>query len=167
METNSLAWCLPGMASAGFRKKPEDSLWGIVAASLLVPVVFLVVFNIVFYNPSTSPLNACINNLRQLDGAKQQWALEHKKESTEAPTESDLASYLRDSGWPMCPAGGHYTMDMARAAFAARKYFNFSTVIPCHYRTFPILAQDATELRSGLPPNVRVIEPEVLEPIEI
>ena len=63
--------------------------------------------------------------------------------------------------------GGHYTMDMARAAFAARKYFNFSTVIPCHYRTFPILAQDATELRAGLPPNVRVIEPEVLEPIEI
>ncbi len=35
-------------------------------------------------------------------------------------------------------AGGHYTMDMARAAFAARKYFAFKTVIPCHYRTFPI-----------------------------
>ena len=32
--------------------------------------------------------------------------------------------------------GGHYTMDMARAAYAAKRYFNFKTVIPCHYRTF-------------------------------
>ncbi|MEH7828490.1 metal-dependent hydrolase [Gemmobacter denitrificans] len=62
-------------------------------------------------------------------------------------------------------AGGHFTMDMKRAAFAARKYFNFTTVIPCHYRTFPILAQDASEMRAGLPPNVEVIEPQVLEPI--
>jgi L-ascorbate metabolism protein UlaG (beta-lactamase superfamily) len=62
-------------------------------------------------------------------------------------------------------AGGHFTMDMARAAWAARKYFNFSWVIPCHYRTFPLLAQDAAELRAGLPPGTTVIEPEVLDPI--
>lgn len=62
-------------------------------------------------------------------------------------------------------AGGHYTMDMARAAWAARKYFNFTTVIPCHYRTFPALEQNADALRRGLPPGITVIEPEVLEPI--
>ncbi len=61
-------------------------------------------------------------------------------------------------------AGGHYTMDMARAAYAARRYFNFTTVIPCHYRTFPLLAQDASVLKAGLP-GVQVIEPQVLEPI--
>ena len=61
-------------------------------------------------------------------------------------------------------AGGHYTMDMARAAYAARRYFNFTTVIPCHYRTFPILAQDARVLIEGLP-GVRVIEPQMLEAI--
>lgn len=61
--------------------------------------------------------------------------------------------------------GGHYTMDMARAAYAARRYFDFKTVIPCHYKTFPILAQDASELKAGLPPSVTVIEPEVLKPI--
>lgn len=63
-------------------------------------------------------------------------------------------------------AGGHYTMDMARAAYAARKFFNFRTVIPCHYRTFPILAQSAEVLKDGLP-GVAVIEPEVLVPIEV
>lgn len=63
--------------------------------------------------------------------------------------------------------GGHYTMDMERAAWAARKYFKFHVVIPCHYRTFPLLAQDATALRAGLSTEVQVIEPQVLEPISL
>lgn len=63
-------------------------------------------------------------------------------------------------------AGGHFTMDMTRAAFAAKKYFDFKTVIPSHYRTFGLLAQDAHLLRAALP-GVEVIEPQVLEPIVI
>ena len=62
--------------------------------------------------------------------------------------------------------GGHYTMDMKAAAWAARKYFDFKLVIPCHYRTFPILAQSAEALVAGLP-GVEVREPEVLQAIEI
>jgi L-ascorbate metabolism protein UlaG (beta-lactamase superfamily) len=62
-------------------------------------------------------------------------------------------------------AGGHYTMDMERAAFAARKYFNFRTVIPCHYKTFPALAQDVGPLRAGLPPGIELIEAQVMEPL--
>lgn len=60
--------------------------------------------------------------------------------------------------------GGHYTMDMRRAAYAAKKFFNFKMVIPCHYRTFPLLAQSAAPLAEALP-GVAVIEPEVLVPI--
>jgi L-ascorbate metabolism protein UlaG (beta-lactamase superfamily) len=63
-------------------------------------------------------------------------------------------------------AGGHFTMDMERAAFAARKFFDFRTVIPCHYKTFPLLEQSAEKLKAGLP-GVRVIEPEVMVPIEL
>lgn len=63
-------------------------------------------------------------------------------------------------------AGGHFTMDMRRAAYAASKFFNFETVIPCHYRTFPLLEQSAEPLKAALP-KVRVIEPEVLVPIEL
>lgn len=61
-------------------------------------------------------------------------------------------------------AGGYFTMDMARAAYAAKRYFDFDVVIPMHYRTFPVLAQSAEALKADLP-GVRVIEPEVLEPI--
>ena len=82
---------------------------------------------------------------------------------------------MADMGWMgeyhqpdigILSAGGHFTMDMRRAAFAANKYFDFKTVIPCHYRTFPLLEQNAQVLAAALP-GVAVIEPQVLEPIEI
>ncbi len=63
-------------------------------------------------------------------------------------------------------AGGVYTMDMKRASYAAKKYFDFKTVIPCHYRTFPALEQSAAAMIKALP-GVKVIEPEVMEAIEI
>ncbi|WP_456387604.1 metal-dependent hydrolase [Profundibacter sp.] len=63
-------------------------------------------------------------------------------------------------------AGGYYTMDMKRAAYAAKKFFNFKVVIPCHYRTFPLLEQSADELKAGLP-DVDVIEPKVMVAIDI
>ena len=63
-------------------------------------------------------------------------------------------------------AGGHYTMDMEAAAWVARKYFNFKVVIPCHYKTFPILAQSADALVAALP-GVDVKTPDVMEAVEI
>ena len=54
--------------------------------------------------------DACLNNLRQLDGAKQQWALENKKAVTDIPTAKDIADYLPDGMIPKCPAGGAYTL---------------------------------------------------------
>lgn len=62
-------------------------------------------------------------------------------------------------------AGGYFTMDMAQAAWAAKRYFDFKTVIPCHYRTFPLLEQSASALAAGLP-GVNVIEPQVMQAIE-
>ena len=43
---------------------------------------------------TTSQMNACINNLRQIDGAKQQWALETKQTGIATPVELDLAPYV-------------------------------------------------------------------------
>ena len=57
-------------------------------------------------------------------------------------------------------------MDMARAAWAAKRFFNFETVIPCHYKTFPALEQSAAAMRDALP-GVDVIEAEVMTPITL
>jgi hypothetical protein len=47
--------------------------------------------------------NACIANLRMIDGAKQQWALEYKKTLMDIPSASDIAPYLLNSQIPACP----------------------------------------------------------------
>jgi prepilin-type N-terminal cleavage/methylation domain-containing protein len=53
---------------------------------------------------TTSQKNACINNLRRVDGAVQQWALEYKKDPSAAVGETDVTPYLRNS--VICPSGG-------------------------------------------------------------
>ena len=56
---------------------------------------------------TTSQQNACINNLRQIDGAKQQWALETKAAPTAAPVLSHIQPYLgrgTNGTEPFCPA---------------------------------------------------------------
>ena len=56
----------------------------------------------------TSQTNACINNLRQIDAAKEQWALAEKKVSGEAVVDAEVEVYIK-SGRPECPADGTYT----------------------------------------------------------
>ncbi|HEY3931913.1 MAG TPA: type II secretion system protein [Verrucomicrobiae bacterium] len=46
----------------------------------------------------TSQTNACINNLRQIDSAKQQWALENGQKASATPTASDVELYVGRSG---------------------------------------------------------------------
>src|SRR3979409_2376360 len=59
--------------------------------------------------------NACINNLRQIDGAQAQWALENKKVDTDTIATSDVAPYLKGSVMPSCPASGTYTVTTVAA----------------------------------------------------
>ena len=51
-----------------------------------------------------SQKNACINNLRQIDGSVQQWALENKKDPNASVGFTDISPYLKNS--VICPAGG-------------------------------------------------------------
>ena len=61
---------------------------------------------------ATSQANACINNLRQIDAAANQYALEQKKTTGAAITmATDLTPYIKlnsGSSIPACPAGGNY-----------------------------------------------------------
>jgi general secretion pathway protein G len=60
-----------------------------------------------------SQKNACIANLKQIDGAKQTWALETKQISSATCNASDIYGptlYIRDT--PACPANGGYTIGL-------------------------------------------------------
>jgi hypothetical protein len=55
--------------------------------------------------------NSCINQLRQIDGAKGQWALAHHKTTNDAPTWDDLRPYFIGARFPLeCPEGGVYNI---------------------------------------------------------
>jgi prepilin-type N-terminal cleavage/methylation domain-containing protein len=47
---------------------------------------------------------ACIQNLRIIDGAIQQWALEQRKDAGQAVAFSDISAYMKNA--VVCPAGG-------------------------------------------------------------
>jgi competence protein ComGC len=59
-----------------------------------------------------SQQNACINNLRMIDAAKNQWALENNKKTGDPCTADGLKPYIRltNGQIPKCPAGGTYTI---------------------------------------------------------
>ncbi|WBU57988.1 metal-dependent hydrolase [Paracoccus sediminicola] len=59
--------------------------------------------------------------------------------------------------------GGHFTMDPARAAYAAKRWFDFKTVICSHYRSFDFLFPDTAPLKAL---DAKLIEPEVMVPFE-
>ena len=71
--------------------------------------------------------NACINNLRQIDGAKQQWALETRQAPNATPDAADIGPYLGRAGTTttvVCPAGG------ATATFGSSYTINAVNVAP-------------------------------------
>ena len=56
----------------------------------------------------------CITYLRQIDGAKQQWALENRKTAEAVPTSDEVGAFIRD-GFPKCPAAGVYSINSIAA----------------------------------------------------
>ena len=61
---------------------------------------------------ATSQMNACINNLRQIDGAIQTWALEAHKAPNDSVALDDVKPYIKldsNGNIPACPAGGTYS----------------------------------------------------------
>src|SRR5882724_6671582 len=89
----------------------------------------------------TSQRNACINNLRQIDGAKQQWAFEFHATLSTIPTISDIQPYVGrgvSGTQPTCPTD-------AQGAFASSYLINNLQSIPS------CLISPATHLLEGSP----------------
>jgi len=85
--------------------------WLFIISLLVALTPFLIVITNFQKARKTAAANGCINNLRQLDAAANQWALEHSKSIGAIPTEGDLLPYLAGSVLPKCPSGGVYKIN--------------------------------------------------------
>jgi prepilin-type N-terminal cleavage/methylation domain-containing protein len=84
---------------------------------------------------ATSQANACINNLRQIDAAINEWALEQGQQTGAGPATltTDLTPYIKlnaNNAIPGCPAQGSYTLGTVGAA--PQVSCNLSTLDPPH-----------------------------------
>ncbi len=56
-----------------------------------------------------SQISTCVANLKQIESAKEQWAMETKQAATATPASTDLVSTFMKT-MPSCPSGGTYTI---------------------------------------------------------
>jgi hypothetical protein len=83
---------------------------GIAWAIFVIPLMLAIAIPNFVKARETSQMNACINNLRQIDAAKQEWNLENSKKPGDMPTVQDLKPFFKNGAFPACPAGGTYTI---------------------------------------------------------
>ncbi len=83
---------------------------------------------------------------------------------------SDMAliNELHEPKIGLVPIGDRFTMGGAVAALACRRFFNFETVLPCHYATFGIIDQSADKFVEGMKGSgVKVEVPKMGEAFEL
>src|SRR3984957_1770189 len=87
-------------------RKEGFTLVGIMIVVAIIGLLAAIAITNFIHARTTSQTNACINNLRQLDGAKQEWALELKQAATASPGATDIQPYLgrgTAGTLPYCP----------------------------------------------------------------
>jgi type II secretory pathway pseudopilin PulG len=81
---------------------------------MIVVAIVVVLAGLAMVNFQQARMNArrgaCVNNLRLLDAAKEEYALANNKDATVTPVAGDLIPYLKSGAMPVCPANGAYTV---------------------------------------------------------
>lgn len=85
---------------------------------------------------------------------------------TDIFSDMGLINELHQPQIGLVPIGDRYTMGAKSAALACKRFFNFETVVPCHYGTFPVIDQTPDKFIAEMDGN-RVLVPEVGVPFEV
>lgn len=108
-------------ASINVPEKKTGLWWGI-GCLLAVPAVFMVIavvgllaaiaFPSFMKARETSQLNCCVNNMRMLEAAKEQVAVERNYKPGDSVSEQDISQFLKNGFTSLlCPKCGHYTIN--------------------------------------------------------
>lgn len=105
------AICPEGYAAAKKLDRAGKILAGILVGSIVLLVIAIAIPSCVKAR-DTAQRNACINNMRMLDSAKEQAAMVHNYRDGATVQESEVSEYLQKgfSGL-VCPEGGRYTIN--------------------------------------------------------
>ncbi len=104
--------------SGGMLEGKGLAIGGLVTGYLSIAMIPLMAIFVAmaipnFVKAKNAALTAvCVNNLQQIDAAKQTWARENKKDESQTPTGQDLTPYLKNGFHTLiCPAGGTYSIN--------------------------------------------------------
>ena len=89
-------------------KEGSLSILEITGLGLLVLMVVCMIFLPFSRARRTSQQNACIGNLRQIESAKEQWAMAMQRDNGEPVVTAAVNQYIKGSMTPTCPGGGYY-----------------------------------------------------------
>ncbi|MCF3936061.1 metal-dependent hydrolase [Acuticoccus sp. M5D2P5] len=79
-----------------------------------------------------------------------------------------LVNELYSPAVGLVPIGDRFTMGAKQAALACKRYFQFETIVPCHYGTFPILDQTADKFLAEMGSDAaKVTVPEIGVPFDV
>jgi prepilin-type N-terminal cleavage/methylation domain-containing protein len=99
------------------RKTKGFTLVEIMIVVLIIGILLAIAVPNFIKARESSRAKTCVANLRQIEAAKEQWAMEEKKGATDTPVQADLVganNYIKK--WPECPSGGTYTINNVATA---------------------------------------------------
>jgi len=101
-------------ASAPRVRQSRVILYVAIAVLAVPAVLYFISVSSVSRCGGRSPLNACVANLKQIEGAKANWVLEYQRRPQDIPSIADLIGATRYiARLPACPSGGVYTYGRA------------------------------------------------------
>ena len=94
-------------------RKRAFTLVEIMIVVLIIGILMAIAVPNFIQARTRSQISTCVSNLKQIEGAKEQWAMVNKKGATDTPTSTELVGDATTGfikTYPSCPTSGTYTI---------------------------------------------------------
>jgi prepilin-type N-terminal cleavage/methylation domain-containing protein len=99
-----------GVLTMKLKKRSGFTLLEIMIVVTIIGLLLAVAIPAYARSRQTTQSTLCVNNMRKIEAAKDQWSIENFKSIGYPCVSSDIIMYFKN-GFPMCPANGDYTVN--------------------------------------------------------